>query len=305
MTIEMPESRWTDLDGPVHYAAWEGPEDRAFVLVHGLGGSLLSWLAVAPGLAERGRVFALDFPGFGRTPRRGRRSRISDNRTLLSRFLRDVVGGDPVVLCGHSMGGGIAMLQAAIEPSAVRGLVLTSSVFPWVWGAVPAPVVMAGFGLYRVPRVGEWVSRKRLNGLDAERAVRLGMRIIAADATRIDPELLQAHVDQLVRHQTDEDAGVAFLEAARSLIALGRRPKAARWVLDAIEGPVLVIHGREDRLVPLRYAEAALAGHPAWEMQLLPKVGHVPPMESPERWLRAVEEWLDRLDASDGARARS
>ena len=64
-------------------------------------------------------------------------------------------------------------------------------------------------------------------------------------------------------------------------------------------GWVLVIHGREDRLVPIGYAEAALAGHPDWEMRLLPKVGHVPQMEAPDRWLAAVEEWLRRLPSSE------
>jgi pimeloyl-ACP methyl ester carboxylesterase len=236
---------------------------------------------------------ALDLPGFGRTPRAGRRSRLGDSRALVARFL-EVVVGEPTVLCGNSMGGGISLLQAASEPASVDGLVLSNSVFPWVWGAVPAPIVMLGFGLYQVPRVGEWVSRKRMNGLEAERAVRLGLRIIAADASRIDPDLVRLHVEQLLRHQTDRDAGEAFLEAARSLMALGRRRKVAVRILDAVTCPVLVIHGRRDRLVPLRQAERALEAHPEWEMRLLPKVGHVPQMEAPERWLHAVEEWLDR-----------
>jgi len=295
MTVEVPQSQWVDLNGPTHYVEWDGPRERTFVLVHGLGGSVLSWLAVGPGLAKHGRVVALDLPGFGTTPRAGRRSRLSDNRALVSRFLDEIAGGGPVVLCGNSMGGGISMLQAALAPASVEGLVLSDSVFPWVRGAVPAPIVMLGFGLYQVPRVGEWFSRQRLNGLEAERAVRVGLRIIAADPSRIDPDLVRAHIEQLVRHQADEDAGEAFIEAARSLMALGRRPKAARWILDSVKCPVLVIHGREDRLVPLRYAEAALAGHPGWEMRLLPKVGHVPQMEAPERWLAAIEEWLRGL----------
>jgi pimeloyl-ACP methyl ester carboxylesterase len=193
------------------------------------------------------------------------------------------------------MGGGIAMLHAALDPATVEGLVLSNSVFPWVRGAYPAPLVMAGFGLYRLPRVGEWVSHQRLNRLDAERAVRLGFRIIAADPTRIDADLVRLHVEQVMRHQADDDAGGAFLEAARSLMALGRRSETTRWILDSVKCPVLVIHGREDRLVPLRYAEEALAGHPAWEMRLLPKVGHVPQMEAPGRWLAAVEGWLAEL----------
>lgn len=293
MTIEVPDSRWADLDGPTHYVEWDGSGGRTFVLVHGLGGSLLSWLAVGPGLARHGRVLALDLPGFGRTPRAGRRSRLTDARRLLSRFLEDVAGG-PVVLCGNSMGGGVSMLQAALEPATVEGLVLSNSVFPWVRGAYPAPIVMAGFGLYRLPRVGEWVSGQRLNRLEAERAVELGFRIIAADPSRIDPALVRAHVEQVLRHQADEDAGAAFLEAARSLMALGRHPEATRWILDSLTCPVLVIHGRQDRLVPLRYAEAALAEHPDWEMRLIPRVGHVPQMEAPDRWLGATEEWLAR-----------
>src|SRR5207344_2000705 len=51
MAIEVPKSQWVDLDGPTHYVAWDGPRERTFVLVHGLEGSLLSWLAVGPGLA--------------------------------------------------------------------------------------------------------------------------------------------------------------------------------------------------------------------------------------------------------------
>ncbi|HSJ51259.1 MAG TPA: alpha/beta fold hydrolase [Actinomycetota bacterium] len=294
MTIQVPHSRWADLDGPTHYVEWSGPHDHTFVLVHGLGGSLLSWLAVAPGLARRGRVVALDLAGFGRTPRAGRRSRLSDNRALLGRFLDEVVGDGPVVLCGNSMGGGISLLQAALEPDTVRALVLSNSVFPWVWGAYPAPIVMFGFGLYQLPRVGEWVTRQRLSRLEAERAVRLGLRILAADVDQIDPELVRLHVDQFLRHRTDDDAGPAFLESARSLMALGRRRAAGRWVLDAVRCPVLVVHGREDRLVPVRYAESATRGHAYWEMRVLPKVGHVPQMEAPDRWLAAVEQWMDQ-----------
>jgi pimeloyl-ACP methyl ester carboxylesterase len=296
MSIEVPESRWADLDGPTHYVTWDGPRERTLVLVHGLGGSLLSWLAVGPGLARLGRVFALDLAGFGRTPRAGRRSRLSDNRMLLDRFIAEVAGGGPVLLCGNSMGGGISMLQSAIEPGSVEGLVLSNSVFPWVRGAYPAPVVMVGFGLYRLPRVGEWVSRQRLNRLEAERAVRLGLRIIAADPSRIDPDLVRVHVEQLLRHQAEDDAGAAFLEAARSLMALGRRTAATRWILDSVKGPVLLIHGREDRLVPLRHAVEAAARHPEWTVRLLPSVGHVPQMEAPERWLDAVTGWAAGLD---------
>src|SRR5215211_3801217 len=82
MQIELPPSRFADLDGPVHYVEWDGPPGRTFVLVHGLGGSLLSWLAVAPGLARHGRGTRRarreldgrrDLDARGRAPARGDR----------------------------------------------------------------------------------------------------------------------------------------------------------------------------------------------------------------------------------------
>jgi pimeloyl-ACP methyl ester carboxylesterase len=154
---------------------------------------------------------------------------------------------------------------------------------------------MFGFGLYQLPRVGEWVSRQRLNRLEAERAVRLGLRIIAADVRTIDPELIRAHVDQLVRHQAEHDAGPAFLEAARSLMALGRRPRVARWILGGVSAPVLMVHGTQDRLVPLRFAKRAAASR-GWELRLLPGVGHVPQMEAPDRWIALVDPWVRSIE---------
>jgi len=265
------------------------------VLVHGLGGSLLSWLAVAPGLAEHGRVLALDLPGFGRSDRGGRRSRVSDLRTTVSRFIDEVAGGGPVVLVGNSMGGAISMLQAALEPGTVQGVVLSNSVFPYARGHLPAPIVITGFALYQMPRVGEWAARQRITRLEAERAVEIGFRIIAADPSTIPEDLVRLHVEQLVRHQQDPDAGAAFLEAARSLMSLRRRPELARWILDEVKSPVLAIHGGQDRLVPVGYARAAVRAHPWWDLRVLPGVGHVPQMEAPRRWLAVVQDWLGRL----------
>ena len=293
MSIEIPASRYLDLGGPVHHVVWDGPDERTFVLVHGLGGSVLSWASVAPRLAERARVVAVDLVGFGRTPRDGRSARITEQTELLAGFVDAVAGDRSVVLCGNSMGGAISMLLAARAPQRVEGLVLSNSVFPWVWGAYPAPIVMVGFGMYQLPRIGEWMSRQRVNGLKPERAVRIGLGIIAANVSSIDPELITAHVEQLARQRDDVDAGPAFLEAARSLMALGRRPRTARRILDSVRAPVLVIHGQRDRLVPHRFAEAATARRAGWELVSLGGVGHVPQMEAPERWLDAVATWLD------------
>jgi pimeloyl-ACP methyl ester carboxylesterase len=291
----LPDDRFADLGGPVHYVEWDGPPDRTFVLLHGLGGSYLQWLLVGPELARLGRVFAIDLAGFGKTPRDGRSSKLTANRALLSHFIEEVAGGGPVILGGNSMGGGIAIMQAAVEPATVDGLILTSSIYPWAKGARPSPVVMGGFALYRVPRVGEWVLRQRQGRLSAERVVRLGFRVTMVDPSAVPEWLVREHVDMLVERAADPDAGPAFLEAARSLLRLGENVERGRALLDDVKCPVVVIHGRQDRFVPAAFAWAATETHPDWMIRVLPGVGHVPQLEAPERWMKAVEDWLVTL----------
>jgi pimeloyl-ACP methyl ester carboxylesterase len=96
----------------------------------------------------------------------------------------------------------------------------------------------------------------------------------------------------LRERQGETDAARAYVDAARSLLRLGRRPDVARRALDGIRSPVLVLHGRRDRLVPAAFAEATLARYPAWRGRILPDLGHVPQMEDPGRWLAEVGAWL-------------
>ena len=98
-----------------------------------------------------------------------------------------------------------------------------------------------------------------------------------------------------VERAADPDAAPAFLEAARSLLRLGENVERGRALLDDVKCPVVVIHGRQDRFVPAAFAWAATEAHPDWMVRVLPGVGHVPQLEAPERWLKAVEDWFATL----------
>src|SRR5207247_9981594 len=89
--IELPDSSWIDAGGRIHYRRWDGPaEGGTIVCVHGLGGSLLNWALVPPGLARHGTVVALDLAGFGLTPPDGRGTDVASYRGLLDLYIRDV-----------------------------------------------------------------------------------------------------------------------------------------------------------------------------------------------------------------------
>ena len=137
MAATLPDIRSVDVGGPVRYREWDGPEGTTFVLIHGLGGSHLNWAQVAPELAGLGRVLAPDLPGFGRSPRVGRGTRLMDLRAALSGFL-DAVGAGRVIVARELDGrraSGSSRRRSNPSGSSTAS-VATSSVYPWARGAV-------------------------------------------------------------------------------------------------------------------------------------------------------------------------
>jgi pimeloyl-ACP methyl ester carboxylesterase len=299
--LELPESRWVDVGGPVHYRGWEGPpEGPTFVCVHGLGGSLLNWAPVAPGLARRGRVIAVDLAGFGLTPLDGRGAGVGSSWKLLHGFL-NALDLPPVVLVGNSMGGMVALIQAAHAPASVESLILVDAAFPRT-RAVPGqfdPRVASVFALYSTSRVGEWFAKMRTRRLGPEGLVRETLRVAAADPSSVDPLLVEAMVEQSRRRLETDYATSAFLTAARSIFRAQVAPGRYRALVRRVACPALVIHGARDRLVPAAFAREAAAERENWKVVVFEDLGHIPQMEAPRRWLDEVEVWLDERSDLD------
>ncbi len=287
--------------GPVHWVDFGGPSaegdvdtagDPPLVLVHGLGGSHLNWVLLAPLLRGRRRVYAVDLAGFGLTPGGRHASSVSDNAALVVRFLREVVGRR-CVLVGNSMGGLVALLVAGSHPDLVERLVLIDPAIPARRSAMDRQVA-ATFLVYRIPRVGELFTRQISTRFTDERRVRDTTNLCFADPTRADPEVVQAAVTLLAyRRRHAEDADDSYLTAARSILStLGRRG-GFRAVMALVTAPVLLLHGDQDRLVPVASARAAAVDHPDWTVAVLPGLGHTPMLESPALVAELVESWLD------------
>src|SRR5439155_11728577 len=237
--LEVPGSRWVDAGGPVHYRQWDGPQaGPMFVCVHGLGGSHLNWAPVAPALARHGRVLALDLAGFGLTPPVGRETGIGANRRLLDAFMR-ALDLPPVVLIGNSMGGMLAVVQAAHAPRSVERLILVDAALPRVRSlrGQPTPRIAAMFALYASSGLGRRLVEPRARRLGPEGLVRETLRLAAADPSSIDPNLRAALVD-LARQRTDFDYALqAFLSAARSIFRSQAFPAKYRQLVRGVSTP--------------------------------------------------------------------
>jgi glycerol-3-phosphate dehydrogenase len=285
------EQRIANLpSGPVHYADFGG-SGPPIVLVHGLGGSHLNWLPVAPRLARHGRVVALDLAGHGRTVSRGRSARVGANRKLLGQFL-DEVARAPAVLMGNSMGGYLSLAEAASEPAKVAALVLVNAALPMVRRRTFDRRVLAWFTMMAMPGVGGAMMRLRARR-GPEQMVRDVLRLCCADPSLVPPEVVEAHV-ALARERIGYGrvAGKDFLAAQRSLMARLLRRKRFQRMVAGIRARALIVQGDRDRLVQVESARALAAARPDWRLVVLDGVGHVPQLEAPERFLAAVEPWL-------------
>lgn len=285
-------SRWADIGGPVRYLDFGGPRRApALVCVHGLGGSAVNWLALAPLLTGRYRVLAPDLAGHGLTRSAGRGTDVQSNARLLTAFLAEVAGG-PAVLAGNSMGGMISLLAASDAPESVSSLILVDPALPFR-PALPDPAVAAMFALTGVPVLGR-ATMSRVAALPPEQIVAGALALCCADPARVSPAVVACHVTVARQRQDIPDAADGMASATRSVVAtagLGRGALAYRQAIRAVTQPVLLLHGEADRLVPVSAARAAARTHPDWTLVTLPGAGHVPQLEVPQECAAAILGW--------------
>jgi len=279
-----------DLDGPVHYLDFGG-DGMPLVMVHGLGGNAMNWMAVGPELAKNHRVLALDLAGFGRTPLFNRSATLGANAELVHSFIEQVIG-EPTILMGNSMGGHIAILEAADHPRWVAALILVDPAIPGVHVRRPDPTMLGVMAALTLPGLADFVIDRRARVLGPERLVRETIALVAVDPSRIDAEVIDAHV-QLMRERGNlgRQASRAFLQAVRSL---GLRMADPRFwsKIKKVEAPALVVHGELDRLIPVSAVRELVRRRPDWNLEVIEGVGHVPMMETPDLFLKVVNQWL-------------
>lgn len=111
----------------LRYRDWGG-EGAPIVLLHGLSSSLRIWDFVAPILAERFRVFAVDQRGHGLSTKPDDGYGFADVTGDLAAFVA-LLGLDRAIVAGHSWGGNVAAQFGAGYPEATRGLVLVDGGF--------------------------------------------------------------------------------------------------------------------------------------------------------------------------------
>jgi pimeloyl-ACP methyl ester carboxylesterase len=252
---------------------------RPLVLIHGIGGSSLNYAENITGLAGSFRVYAVDVPGHGRSEKPDITYEVEGAVPFIAAFIREVCG-EPAALVGMSAGGLMCALTAAAHPDLVTHLVLVSS------AGLGRDLSMA-LRILSLPVTWPVVESTR----PTPAGVRMSMRRVVHDPTCLSDEM----ITRLCEDRARPGNARAMLTALRSNVSvLGLR----RWrrhlrSLRHVGAPVMIIWGRQDRLIPVSHA------YRAWRwlgkrarLHVFDRCGHWPPYEHPSEFNRLVLDFV-------------
>jgi cis-3-alkyl-4-acyloxetan-2-one decarboxylase len=253
------------------------------VLLHGYTGSHLSWRHQIPRLAERHRVIALDWLGWGDSDRPlSLRFDFDTEVARLGRVL-DALGIERVNLCGHDYGGFLALGFALRRPGRIRRLALLATRAHRTF----TPRWRAAFGLTslgaRAPAIRSLMAR-----LPHEQIHRRSLRRELARGI-ID----QRSLDSYVGWMSGDPAGGRWL--MRFFADYRVAPHAElRAGLGGISCPTAIVWGRRDPYLAPLIAEELAACIPGAELTMFDDAGHFVMEERPEETMSALTRLLAR-----------
>jgi pimeloyl-ACP methyl ester carboxylesterase/phosphatidylglycerophosphate synthase len=253
------------------------------LLIHGFGASVESWYDVAPLLAPEIRTVRLDLRGFGRSAKpRDTLYTLEEQAAIIGESL-PMLGAGPVILAGHSYGGGVAWisylrLMNAGRAGEVAGLILMDAAsypqeLPFFVTSLRAPVSRFFAERFTTAR---WRTRFTLERI-----------FVRTD--RID----DARVERYAKSLRQKNAEYAIAMVARQV-----EPPNVETLADSIRSfdvPALVVWGEHDPVIPVDFAHRLHAALRGSELVIIPGIGHVPQEEEPELTARALLAFIDRV----------
>ena len=240
------------------------------LFLHGVGGGHHAWDAQLLHFPKLGyAAHAWDQPGYGHSAMVEPYD-LEQVSAALARLIQSL-GGEPVILVGHSMGGLIAQEAYFRHPHLVKALALCFTSAAFVGGSSFATQFVAE----RIGPLNEGQSMADIAG-----------RLMPTHrGSKSDP----AGVEQ-AEHIMAKIPAETYRKAVHLLTTFDRRAD-----LPKIAVPTLLIAGSDDRTAPPAIMASMQRKIPGSELVVLEGCGHLGPMDQPGPFNAALERFLRKM----------
>jgi len=249
-------------------------QGKPFVMIHAGVADSRQWNNEFPHFAKRFRALRYDLRGYGKSePVEGEFSHLQDLTGLLNYLHLD----QPLILMGCSMGGGLAMDFALMNPSKVRALIMVDSGPSGLELDTPGPDELFA------------EAEKAYTAGDLDRVAELETQIWFDGMGRTSAQVIQA-----MRQLAYEMNRIALSHEAKGL---GKRnpnsDRPAAEHLSELDMPVLVIVGAQDIPYMSAAADYMVDKIPYARKVVIENAAHLPNMDHPGKFQQVVAEFLD------------
>lgn len=248
----------------IHYSFHQpkepDPSRPPLILIHGAGGSFLSWHPHLRRLQGE-TVYTLDLPGHGESQGEGRSS-IEDYASDVVHFMKNI-SIESAVIVGLSMGSGIAFTLALTHPQKVNALALLGS----------------GAKLRVAQSTLETVGKPETFAVTVEGINRACFSAHTAD------ELVALSKKGLL------STGPSVLE--KDFIACDQFDVTTQ--LAKLHLPILILCGDEDAMTPPKHSHYLKDHLPNAQLHILEKTGHMLTLEQPQAVAKLLKRFLDEV----------
>ncbi len=248
------------------------------ILIHGSGPGVSAWAnwrLAMPELAKFRRVLAPDMAGFGYTERPESFCYTLDQWVKQAIGFLDALDLKQVDLVGNSFGGALSLALAIRHPQRVRRLVLMGAAglnfeltpgLDAVWGYTPS--------VENMKAIMDW---------------------FAFDSSFMSDGLAQLRYEASMRPGVQEAYAAMFPPPRQRWIQSLASPEEQ---IQALSHETLVIHGREDRVVPYQTSLKMSQLIPRAQLHIYGQCGHWTQIEHAERFVKLVNDFLAEADAT-------
>lgn len=277
VTFESTSKKGRAGDINLHYhEAGEGP---VLIALHGSGPGASAWSNFKqnlPDFAEHHRTLLIDQPGFGLSDKPDYHEATQIYFARAVRDLMDSLGIERAHFLGNSMGASVTLRFALDYPDRADKLVLMA-------GGVVVPL----FG--PDPSEGVGILREFLADPTKKNLERF-VRVMVWDQSFVTPELLEERWKTI--SDPDNFAGFQRVSAPGPVVRAANEANEIWRELDRVRHHILLIWGRDDRVVPLEKAFFGLRRLANVQLHVFSQCGHWAQVEKQREFDRLVLDFI-------------